>query len=123
MKYCLPVLFWLLAIIHILPALSGLSTSRMAGLYGIDSGNETLMTLLQHRALLFALIAGACIYAAHVPSVRWPVLIGTIISMAGFIIVSAMRGTMSGSLNKIVIVDAAGCVIALFAAALLLKGY
>lgn len=123
MKYLLPVLFWLLAIIHILPALSGLSTSRMTGLYGIDAGNETLMTLLQHRALLFALVAAACIYAAHTPSVRLPVLIGTIISMAGFIVVAAMRGTMSGSLNKIVIVDAAGCLIALIAAALLLKGY
>lgn len=123
MKHLSPVLFWLLAIIHILPALSGLSTSRMAGLYGIDAGNETLMTLLQHRALLFGVIAAACIYAAHEPSVRWPVLIGTATSMAGFIIVAAMRGTMSSALNKIVIVDAAGCVIALFAAALLLKGY
>jgi len=123
MKYLLPVSFWLLAIIHILRELSGLSATRLAGLYGIDAGNETLMTLLQHQALFFVLVAGACIYAAYTPSVRWPVLIGTVVSMAGFIIVAAMRGTMSGSLNKIVIVDAAGCGIALIAAALLLKGY
>jgi hypothetical protein len=122
MKFLLPILFWLLAIIHILPSLSGLSSSRMAALYGIDADNNTLLTLLQHRALLFGLVAAACIYAAHTPSVRWPVLIGTVASMAGFIVVAALRGTMSGSLSKIVIVDAVGCIIALGAAALLLKG-
>lgn len=123
MRFLLPSLFWVLAIIHILPALSGLSVSRMSALYGIDAGNETLMTLLQHRALLFGLIAVACIYAAHTPAIRWPVLTGTVVNMAGFIVAALMRGTMSGALSKIVIVDAIGCLIAAIAAILLLKGF
>ena len=122
MRQVLPILFWLIAIIHVLPALSGLSGSRLASLYGIEQGNDTLMTLLQHRAVLFGFVAAACIYAAHNPSARWAVLIGAVISMASFIVISFLRGTTSGALQKIIVVDAIGLVIAALAAVLLIKG-
>jgi len=51
----------------------------------------------------------------------WAVLSGTVISMGSFIIIAAMRSTTSGALNKIIIVDAIGLVIAAIAAALLFK--
>ncbi len=120
MRY-LPILFWLLAIIHIIPALSALSPSRMGALYGISAKDETLMTLLQHRAVLFGLVAAACIYAAHVPTARWPVLIGAVISMASFILIAIPRGQLSGPLAKIAYVDGLGLMIAAIAAALMLK--
>ena len=123
MKYLLLFSFWMMALINILPALSGFSVARLSALYGIESGNETLMTLLQHRALLFGLVAAACVYAVYTPSVRWPVLIGTAVSMGGFIVIAALHGTTSGSLGKIVIVDAIGCVFAVIAAVLLIKGF
>ena len=122
MRSALPILFWLIAIIHILPALSGLSGSRLASLYGIEEGNETLMTLLQHRAVLFGFVAAACIYAAHNPAARWAVLIGAVISMTSFIIIAVLRGTTSGALSKIIYVDAIGLFIAAIAAVLLIKG-
>ena len=122
MRSFLPILFWLIAIIHIIPAVSGLSGSRLASLYGIEEGNETLMTLLQHRAVLFGFVAAACMYAAHAPSARWAVLIGAIISMASFILIAFLRGTTSGALQKIIVVDAIGLVIAALAAVLLIKG-
>ena len=123
MKTLLLFSFWMMALINILPALSGFSTARLSALYGIESGDAALMTLLQHRALLFGLVAAACVYAVFMPSVRWLVLIGTAISMGGFIVVAALHGTMSGALQKIVIVDAIGCVFAAIAAVLLLKGF
>lgn len=122
MRSAIPVLFYLLSLIHILPALSGLSATRLAKLYGISGDDNTLMTLLQHRALLFGLVAAACIYAAHNASVRWPVLIGAIISMASFIAIAASRGTTAGALNKIIIVDAVGILIAAVLLFLLAKG-
>ena len=79
------------------------------------------MTLLQHRALLFGLVAAACIYAAHTPSARWPVLIGTAVSMIGFMSIAAMRGELGGSLNKIVVVDGIGILLAAVIAVLLLR--
>jgi len=122
MRSLLPILFWLIAIIHIIPALSGLSGSRLASLYGIETGNDMLMTLLQHRAVLFGFVGAACIYAAHVPTARWAVLVGAVIAMSSFILIAFLRGTTSGALQKIIIVDAIGLVIAAIAAALLLKG-
>ena len=122
MRHALPILFWLIAIIHIIPAISGLSGSRLASLYGIEGDDQTLMTLLQHRAVLFGFVAAGCIYAAHAPPARWAVLIGAVISMASFILIAFMRGTTSGALSKIIIVDAIGLLLAALAALLLLKG-
>ena len=122
MRSALPILFWLIAIIHIITAVSGVSGARLANLYGIEQGNETFMTLLQHRAVLFGFVGAACIYAAHNPPARWAVLIGAVIAMASFIIIAALRGTTSGALSKIIIVDAIGLVIAALAAILLIKG-
>ena len=122
MRYALTILFWLIAIFHMIPAVSGLSGSRLASLYGIQGDDQTLMTLLQHRAVLFGFVAAACIYAAHVPTARWAVLIGAVISMSSFILIAILRGTTSGALSKIIIVDAIGLVFAVIAALLLLKG-
>jgi len=118
----IPILFYALAlVIHGVPALSAFSPSRMAKLYGISSDNQVLMTLLQHRAVLFGLVAAACIYAAHTPSVRWPVLVGTITSMISFILIAIPRGQLSGPLSKIAYVDGFGLIIAAILAVLLVR--
>ena len=112
MQKLIPVLFYALAFIHIMPAISGLSSSRLASLYGISADNKTLMTLLQHRAVLFGLVAAACVYAAHHIAVRWPVLIATAIAMGSFILIAIPRGQLSGPLAKIAYVDGIGLLIA-----------
>ncbi|MEP3890191.1 MAG: hypothetical protein ABJN69_06965 [Hellea sp.] len=122
MQKLVPILFYALAlIVHGVPAMSVFAPSRMAKLYGISADDQVLMTLLQHRAVLFALVAAACIYAAHVVSARWPVLIGTVISMAAFILIAVPRGQLSGSLAKITYVDGLGLVIAVLLAFLMLR--
>jgi len=122
MQKLVPFLFYTLAIvIHGVPALSVLSPQKMAKLYGISADDQVLMTLLQHRAVFFVLVAAACIYAAHVASARWPVLIGTVISMAAFILIAIPRGQLSGPLAKIAYVDGIGLVIAAILAVLMLR--
>jgi len=122
MRNLIPFLFYALAFgVHGVPALSVLSPQKMAKIYGISSENQVLMTLLQHRAVLFALVAAACIYAAHTPSARWPVLIGTVISMVSFILIAISRGQLSGPLAKIAYVDGIGLVIAAILAVLMLR--
>lgn len=112
MSKFLPYLFGGLALIHILPAIAVLFPGRLSILYGFDASDSVLTTLLQHRALLFGLVAGALIWAIFLPSVRWPVLIGTIISMAGFIVIAAARGETGGALRSIVVADIIGLGIA-----------
>ena len=122
MPKLIPILFYAIAIvIHGVPALSAFSPSRMAQLYGISDQDNVLMTLLQHRAFLFGLVAAACIYAAHNPAVRWSVLIGTTISMASFILIAIPRGQLSGPLSKIAYVDGLGLIIAAILAVLLVR--
>ena len=122
MPNLIPILFYALAIvIHGVPALSAFSPSRMAQLYGISDQDNVLMTLLQHRAVLFGLVAAACIYAAHNPAVRWSVLIGTVISMGSFILIAIPRGQLSGPLSKIAYVDGLGLIIAAILAVLLVR--
>ena len=122
MQNLVPFLFYILALaIHGVPALSVLFPQKMAKLYGISADDQVLMTLLQHRAVFFVLVAAACIYAAHVASARWPVLIGTVISMISFLIIAIARGQLSGPLAKIAYVDGIGLVIAALLAVLLLR--
>ena len=122
MQHLIPMLFYALAIVvHGVPALSVFAPSRMAKLHGISADDQILMTLLQHRAVLFALIAVACIYAAHVATARWPVLIGTVISMAAFILIAIPRGQLSGPLAKIAYIDGLGLAIAAVLALLMLR--
>lgn len=119
MSKALPYLFGALALIHILPAMAVLMPGRLSALYGFEVSDSVLTTLLQHRALLFGLVAAALIWAMFTPSVRWPVLIGTVISMGGFIGIAAARGEMSGALRSIVVADIIGLVIASAAAVIL----
>lgn len=121
MSKLLPFLFGALALIHILPAMAVLAPASLSRLYGFEAGDSVLTTLLQHRALLFVILAAALVYAIFDGAVRWPVLIGAVISMGGFIIIAAMRGELSASLRSIVIADVIGLVIAALAAALLWK--
>lgn len=121
MSKLLPFLFGALALIHILPAMAALAPASLSRLYGFEAGDSVLTTLLQHRALLFGILAAALIYAIFDGAVRWPVLIGAVFSMGGFIIIAAMRGELSASLRSIVIADVIGLVIAALAAALLWK--
>ncbi len=122
MRFAVPALFYALALgIHGVPALSALFPSKIAGLYGISAGDNTLLTLLQHRAVLFGVLALACIYAAHTVSARWPVLVGAVLSMGSFMIIALARGEAGGSLSKIVIVDAIGLLIAAVLAVLLAR--
>lgn len=117
-----PYLFGALALIHILPAMAVLAPSRLSVLYGFEAGDQVLTTLLQHRALLFGILAAALIYAIFAPATRWPVLIGTIVSMGGFLVIAVLRGQTSGALKSIVVADVIGLGLAALAAFLLWKG-
>lgn len=104
------ILFGFLALIHLVPAAAALAPSRIAHLYGVDTGDATLLTLLQHRAVLLGLVGFAFTIAAVRPggSVAWHAVLLGGASMLSFIGIAAIRGALNGPLRKIAIVDAVG---------------
>ena len=110
-----------MALINMAPVISVVMPSKMQALYGISPENSDLLTLLQHRALLLGLVGLSLAVAAHVPSLRWPALIGGVLSMGSFVIFAMVRGQMSGPLGKIALVDIVGLFFAAIAAAIMFK--
>ena len=115
------LVFLLLALIHAVPALAAVAPASLTRLYGVPANDSALLTLLQHRAVLFGLLAAALALAALRPDYRWPALLAVSVSMASFLLIAAVRGELSGSLRSIVVADVAGLLIALLASILLLR--
>jgi hypothetical protein len=60
--------------------------------YGVQLGEgQDLLILMQHRALLFGLLAAACLAAVGMPSWRLPVGIAALVSMLGFALIAALQ--------------------------------
>lgn len=56
----------LAAVFHLLPAVGALGSQRLASLYGVPVEDPALLLLMRHRALLFAVIGVALVFAARV---------------------------------------------------------
>ena len=104
MKF-IPNLFWVLALVHLVPMIAAIMPSQVTKLYGVVPDDKTQIVLLQHRAVLLGLVGAACTLAAHNQAVRWPVLIGTSISMCAFVLICFAHDQMAGPLRKIALVD------------------
>ena len=79
-------------VIHILPVVGLLGRPLLERAYGIHLGEgQDLVILMQHRALLFGLLATACLLAVGMPSWRTPVGIGVLISMLGFVLIAGWQ--------------------------------
>jgi hypothetical protein len=98
--------WFLLAIIHALPAIALVRPSLLTTLYGVGP-SATAYTLLWHRAALFAVILLICCWAAFRPEVRQLAVVAVTISMAGFLIIYGVQGSPA-NLRTIAIADLIG---------------
>jgi hypothetical protein len=79
-------------VIHLLPLAGLLGRPLLERAYGIHLGEgQDLIILLQHRALLFGLLATACLLAVGMPGWRVPTGIAALISMLGFVLIAAWQ--------------------------------
>jgi hypothetical protein len=79
-------------IINLLPLAGLLGRPMLERAYGVSLGQgHDLTILMQHRALLFGLLAGACFAGIFVPSWRTPVATAALISMLGFALIAALQ--------------------------------
>jgi hypothetical protein len=97
--------FGLTGVIHVLPLAGVLGRSTLERAYGVTLGEgQDLTILMQHRALLFGLLAAACFAAMFNPAWRWPVGIAALISMIAFVLFAALQ-THGAAVAKVMWVD------------------
>lgn len=115
MRFVLPTVLLLLAIIHALPLLGVLGGPRLASLYGLGPLDANLEILLRHRAVLFGLLALFLAYAAFRRPLQGLALLAAGISVLSFIGVALQVGGYGAAIATVVRVD-------VFAAALVAVG-
>ncbi|TAG26591.1 MAG: phosphopantetheine adenylyltransferase [Burkholderiales bacterium] len=91
-EWLIRIIFVITGLIHALPLAGLLGRSMLEQAYGIKLGEgHDLTILMQHRALLFGLLAAACFVAAALPMWRWPAGIAALISMLGLVLIAALQ--------------------------------
>ncbi len=100
------IAWFVLAAIHVAPALALFRPSLLVKLYGVVPDSETFL-LLHHRAALFLAIFIACLWAVFDPNVRRVAAVTVGISMLSFLWLYWSAGSPAG-LRSIAIADAAG---------------
>src|SRR3989344_8880855 len=70
MRYGVPVILVLVAVVHALPLVGVLGAGKLAQLYGTPVQDAGVELLLRHRAVLFGLLAAFMGYAALRPDLH-----------------------------------------------------
>ena len=67
MRFVVPAVLILVALIHALPLVGVLGTDRLASLYGVSVAEPNLEILMRHRAVLFGMLAAFLTFCAVRP--------------------------------------------------------
>lgn len=111
MRYVVPTVLLLVALIHALPLAGVLGAGKLSSLYGIPVQDPNLEILMRHRAVLFGLLAAFLAYAAfHRPLHSLALLAGGV-SVASFLVLAVVVGGYNPALATVVKVDAVAAVL------------
>ncbi len=105
MKYVSIVALLVAGIIHLLPVPGVMGASTLARLYGIEVNDPNTAILLQHRALLFAVLGVLMLSAIALPWLRVTVLSVALFSAASFIVVAMAVGGYNPAVGRVVVAD------------------
>ena len=108
MRYGVPLILVLVAVVHALPLVGVLGAGKLAQLYGTPVPDAGLELLLRHRAVLFGLLAAFMGYAAMRPGLHRLALVAGLVSVVSFLLLAWLqRGSGLGApLAVVVRVDA-----------------
>lgn len=95
--------------LNALPAVGLISAERLQALYGLDIGDDGLLLLMRHRALLFALLGGFVLASVFVRDWRLPAMAAALASMLGYLALGWPAETLGPALRKVFWIDAALC--------------
>src|SRR5262245_46560450 len=113
MRYVVPAILLIVAVIHALPLIGIVGASRVSALYGIPVQEANLEILLRHRAALFGILAAFLAFAAFRPALHGLALLAGLASVASFLAVAYLVGGYNSALATVVQVDVVAAVLLL----------
>jgi hypothetical protein len=99
--------FTVAGLVHLLPLAGLLGRTGLERAYGVALGpGQDLVILMQHRALLFGLVAAACGVATVLHPWRVPAGVAALVSMLGFVLLAAWQ-PHNAAIGRVMAVDVA----------------
>lgn len=92
-------------IIHVLPVTGVLGPEHLSRLYGVHLEDRSIILLMQHRAVLFALLGALLVAAAFVPGLRPAALVAGLVSIVAFLVLAGAPSSNSSSIIRVIIAD------------------
>ncbi|MBC7563875.1 MAG: hypothetical protein H7305_13265 [Gemmatimonadaceae bacterium] len=105
MRFIVPAVLVLVALIHALPVLGVLGADKRSQLYGVPVREGTLELLLRHRAVLLGLLAAFLAYAGVRPELHRIALGAGFVSVISFMVLAHPSATPNTALTTVVRVD------------------
>ena len=105
MSYLVSATLILVAITHLLPVVGVAGSAQLARLYRVDTSDPNLRILMQHGAVLFALVGGFMIHAAFNPRFQFAAFTVGFISVLSFILIALGVGAYSARLARVIRAD------------------
>ncbi len=118
MKAFSAALWLLVGLVHLLPVTGVLGAASLQRLYGLPITDPNLLILMQHRAVLFALVGGVMVAAAFVPAWRSAAAVVGFISIGSFLLIAWSVGGYNALIARVVWIDVAALVLLLVAVVL-----
>ncbi|HEX5738078.1 MAG TPA: phosphopantetheine adenylyltransferase [Hydrogenophaga sp.] len=105
MRFFVPSVLVLVAIIHALPVMGVLGATKLSQLYGVPVADPSLELLLRHRAVLFGLLAAFLAYAAARPEMHRLALIAAFVSVVSFLVLAKQTASLTPGVETVVKAD------------------
>lgn len=95
----------IVAVIHFMPVIGVLGSTRLVALYGIQFDDANLVILMRHRAVLFGLLGAFLSIAAFRPELQLLALIAGFVSVASFMLIAWSVGGYNSQIARVFLVD------------------
>lgn len=95
-------------LLNFAPLVGVLGRGRLQALYQAPITDDTVLLLLRHRALMFAVVGGFMIAAAFQPHLWLTAITMGLVSMLGFVLLAWQVGRPNSAIKKVVAADVVG---------------
>lgn len=105
MRYLVPLMLVVVAVIHLMPLVGVLGVDRLQSLYGLSIDDRNLEILMRHRAVLFGMLGGLLLVAAFYAPLRTTAFILGFVSVLSFLALSYAVGGYNAQLARVFMAD------------------